>query len=260
MTATHGSTARPVLFDLDGTLADTIPLLLGAMHASYASVGGRAPGERDWLRGMGMPLRSQFMLFESQDVVRVNALIAVYRKWQADHLAEYVREYDGVRELLAALQTAGHPIAVVTGKGETMARVTLDHLNLLHPFEIIVGADSTERHKPDPDPLLLGAQRLGVPIAGTLYVGDAPNDILAARAAGMIDVWAAWGPFHDSELLPFAPHAHRAYSTRNARADRVHRRRRRCTRLTAGFFDEDETPESCAPYRVSDQPSGAVRC
>ena len=199
------SAARPVMFDLDGTLADTIPLLLGAMQASYASVGGRAPDERTWLRGMGMPLRAQFMHFESQDLERVEALIAVYREWQLSHLAEYVREYAGVRELLTALQAAGHPIAVVTGKGEWMARVTLEHLDLLHPFEIIVGADSTARHKPDPDPLLLGAQRLGVPTAGTLYVGDAPNDILAARAAGMIDVWAAWGPFHDSELLPFAP-------------------------------------------------------
>jgi pyrophosphatase PpaX len=205
MTSVQSSSARPVLFDLDCTLADTIPLLLGAMQASYASVGGRAPDERAWLRGMGMPLRAQFMHFEAENLERVEALIAVYREWQLSHLAEYVREYAGVRELLSALQAAGHPIAVVTGKGEWMARVTLDHLGLLQPFGIVVGADSTTRHKPDPDPLLLGAQRLGVPPAGTLYVGDAPNDILAAQAAGMIDVWAAWGPFHDSELLPFAP-------------------------------------------------------
>jgi pyrophosphatase PpaX len=196
---------RPVLFDLDGTLADTIPLLLASMRAAYAAVGGPEPEERAWLRGMGTPLRAQFMHFESNDLARVEALIDVYRNWQVANLAEYVREYEGIPSLLAALQAAGHPIAVVTGKGDWMARLTLKQVGLLEPFEVIVGADATARHKPDPDPLLLGAERLGVGVAGALYVGDAPNDILAARAAGMVDVWAAWGPFRPAELEPFAP-------------------------------------------------------
>lgn len=196
---------RPVLFDLDGTLADTIPLLLASMRAAYAAVGGEGPDDRVWLRRMGTPLRAQFMHFESGDLERVEALIAVYREWQVANLAALVKEYDGVRELLAALQDAGHPIAVVTGKGAWMARLTLTQVGLLDPFEIIIGAEATTRHKPDPDPLLIGAERLGVAVSGALYVGDAPNDVLAARAAGMVDVWAAWGPFHAVELEPYAP-------------------------------------------------------
>ncbi len=196
---------RPVLFDLDGTLADTIPLLLASMRASYAAVGGEVPEERAWLRGMGTPLRAQFMHFESNDLARVEALITVYRDFQVANLAAFVREYDGVRELLDALRAAGHPIAVVTGKGDWMARLTLRQVDLLEPFDVIIGAESTPRHKPDPDPLLLGAERLGVPADGAIYVGDAPNDVLAARAAGMLDVWAAWGPFTTGELEPFAP-------------------------------------------------------
>ncbi len=196
---------RPVLFDLDGTLADTIPLLLASMRAAYASVGGDGPADRVWLRGMGMPLRSQFMHFESNDLERVEALIAVYRDWQVANLAAYVTEYAGIRELLGALQLAGHPVAVVTGKGDWMARMTLNHVDLLAPFDVIIGADATTRHKPDPEPLLLCAERLGVVASEALYVGDAPNDVLAARAAGMIDVWAAWGPFPSSELEEFSP-------------------------------------------------------
>jgi pyrophosphatase PpaX len=138
-------------------------------------------------------------------VARVDALIEVYREWQVAHLAEYVREYAGVRELLTALHAAGHPVAVVTGKGDWMARLTLQQVDLLSPFAVIIGAEATTSHKPDPEPLLLAASRLGVPAEGALYVGDAPNDVLAARAAGMIDVWAAWGPFRASELEPFAP-------------------------------------------------------
>lgn len=205
MTATPTRTPRPVLFDLDGTLADTIPLLLASMRAAYAVIGGAVPHDRTWLRGMGTPLRAQFMHFEANDLARVEALIAVYREFQVANLAGMVREYEGIRELLTALQAAGHPIAVVTGKGDWMARLTLQQVNLLDPFAVIVGAESTARHKPDPDPLLLGAGRLGVPVAGTIYLGDAPNDVLAARAAGMIDVWAAWGPFTTDELAPFAP-------------------------------------------------------
>ncbi len=205
MPTTQIRAPRPVLFDLDGTLADTIPLLLASMRAAYAAVGGDGPLDRDWLRGMGMPLRSQFMHFESNDLQRVEALIAVYRDWQVANLAAFVTEYAGIRELLGALQQGGHPVAVVTGKGDWMARMTLDHVDLLSPFDVIIGADATTRHKPDPEPLLLCAKRLGVPVSEALYVGDAPNDILAARAAGMIDVWAAWGPFPASELEAFSP-------------------------------------------------------
>ncbi len=205
MTQTTTRTPRPVLFDLDGTLADTIPLLLASMRAAYAAVGGSGPDDRVWLRGMGTPLRAQFMHFEGHDVARVDALIAVYREWQVAHLAEFVTAYTGIHELVAALRAAGHPVAVVTGKGDWMARMTLEHVDLLSPFEVIVGAESTTRHKPDPDPLLVGAERLGVAAEGALYLGDAPNDVLAARAAGMHDVWCAWGPFSREEIEPFTP-------------------------------------------------------
>ena len=205
MTELPSQTKRPVLFDLDGTLADTIPLLLSSMRAAYAAVGGAVPEERAWLRGMGTPLRAQFMHFEANNLERVEPLIAVYREWQIANLHALVKEYDGVRALVDALRAAGHPIGVVTGKGDWMARVTLERVGLLDAFDMIVGADATTRHKPDPDPLLLGAERLGVPAAGALYVGDAPNDVLAARAAGMVDVWAAWGPFRPDEIAPFAP-------------------------------------------------------
>jgi pyrophosphatase PpaX len=205
MTRTDSRAPRPVLFDLDGTLADTIPLLLASMQAAYAAIGGPAPDERVWLRGMGTPLRAQFLHFEGHDLARVEALIGVYREWQVNNLARFVTAYDGIRELLASLQQAGHPIAVVTGKGDWMARITLEHVDLLSPFEVIIGAESTTKHKPDPDPLLLGATKLGVPADGAIYVGDAPNDVLAARAAGMVDVWAAWGPFTPDELEPFTP-------------------------------------------------------
>lgn len=196
---------RPVIFDLDGTLADTIPLLLASMRAAYTAIGGEIPGDRAWLQGMGTPLRAQFMKWERGDVDRVEALIAVYRDFQVNNLAAYVKEYDGVAGLVRALQAGGHPIAIATGKGDYMARITLRQVDLLEPFDVIIGAEHTTRHKPEAEPLLLAAERLGVPAAGALYIGDAPNDVLAARAAGMVDVWAAWGPFTPEELAECTP-------------------------------------------------------
>jgi phosphoglycolate phosphatase-like HAD superfamily hydrolase len=131
MTDLASHTKRPVLFDLDGTLADTIPLLLSSMRAAYAAVGGAVPEERAWLRGMGTPLRAQFMHFESNKLERVEPLITAYREWQIANLAALVREYDGVRALVETLRAAGHPIGVVTGKGDWMARITLEHVGLL---------------------------------------------------------------------------------------------------------------------------------
>jgi pyrophosphatase PpaX len=70
-----------------------------------------------------------------------------------------------------------------------------------HLFETIVGGDETERHKPDPQPLLLAAERLGADPADTAYVGDSPFDVRAAKAAGMFAVAVTWGRIHDAAKL-----------------------------------------------------------
>ncbi len=196
---------RPVLFDLDGTIADTIPLLLASMRAAYAHVGGRAPSEAEWLQGMGRPLRSQLREFEGDDPARIEALATYYRDWQYANLETFVKPFADVRVLLDALHARGHPIAVVTGKGTPMSIATLELVGLMDAVPLLVTAEHTERHKPDPDPLLHALDRLGVPAARALYIGDAPNDIRAARAAGMTDVWVTWGPFTLETLRPVVP-------------------------------------------------------
>jgi pyrophosphatase PpaX len=201
---------RPVLFDLDGTLADTIPLLVASMRAAYAACGGEPPGEREWLSGMGRPLRSQLADFEGNDPVRIEALATAYREWQLTHLTEFVKPFADMRILLDALHARGHPVAVVTGKGSPMARTTLEFVGLMDAVPLLVGAEQTQRHKPEAEPLLHACARLGVEPARAVYVGDAPNDVLAARAAGMVDIWVAWGPFSLADLAPLAP-THVAY-------------------------------------------------
>jgi pyrophosphatase PpaX len=90
---------------------------------------------------------------------------------------------------------------VVTAKRRSTVELAFARVPLGHLFDAIVGGDETERHKPDPEPLLLGAERLGADPADTAYVGDSPFDIRAAKAAGMFAVAVTWGRIHDRGKL-----------------------------------------------------------
>jgi pyrophosphatase PpaX len=89
----------------------------------------------------------------------------------------------------------------VTAKRRSTVELAFAQVPLGHLFETIVGGDETERHKPDPEPLLLGAERLGADPAATAYVGDSPFDVRAAKAAEMFAVAVTWGRIHDRGRL-----------------------------------------------------------
>jgi pyrophosphatase PpaX len=103
--------------------------------------------------------------------------------------------------VLARLKERGHRLGIVTAKRRSTAELAFERVPLGHLFETIVGGDDTERHKPDPQPLLLAADRMGADPAQTAYVGDSPFDIRAAKAAGMFAVGVTWGRIHDRALL-----------------------------------------------------------
>ena len=86
-------------------------------------------------------------------------------------------------------------MAVVTSKRSAIARRGLEHTGIARYFPVVIGADDTERHKPDPEPVRLALTRLGVAPERAVFVGDAPFDIAAGRAAGVVTVGACWGAF-----------------------------------------------------------------
>jgi pyrophosphatase PpaX len=89
----------------------------------------------------------------------------------------------------------------VTAKRRSTVELAFERVPLAHLFETIVGGDETERHKPDPEPLLLAAKRMGANPAETAYVGDSPFDVMAAKAAGMHAIAVTWGRIHDRARL-----------------------------------------------------------
>ena len=198
--------ARPaaVLFDLDGTLIDSIALILGSMRHAFASCARVTPSDDEWLTGVGIPLRTMFQRYTSEEV-EADRLIAAYREHQLANHDSLVRCYDEVPQTLAALERAGHPLAVVTSKGDVLARRGLELVGIAAHFETIVSCDSCTRHKPHPEPVLTALERLGYEPDEALFVGDSVHDIEAGNAAGVETVAALWGPFSREQLAVARP-------------------------------------------------------
>lgn len=191
-----------VLFDLDGTLVDTIQLLLESVRHAFrgrAASGARVPSEAEWIAGIGTPLVTQLRPYVAADE-ELAELVAGYREYQGEHHDRLTRCYDRTVEVVATLKRRGHPTAIVTSKSDEIARRTLAHVGLLGAMDVVVGADSTTRHKPDPAPVHLALERLGRPAEEAIFVGDSPHDILAGNAAGVATVAALWGPFDRATL------------------------------------------------------------
>ena len=188
-----------ILFDLDGTLVDTLELLVGSARHAFTNRAGRSPTDAEWRAGIGTPLARQLAPYAADDA-DLAALVAGYRGYQGEHHDRLTTLYPGVRETVALLARGGHPLGVVTSKADVVAHRTLRHVGLAEAMPVVVGADSSTRHKPDPEPVHAALERLGYAPGEALFVGDSPYDVLAGRAAGAIAVGATWGFFAREQL------------------------------------------------------------
>jgi pyrophosphatase PpaX len=193
-----------VLFDLDGTLIDSIELILNSARYAFQGRDGHVPSDAEWLTGVGIPLVAMFQRYAKSDA-EVDALIARYREYQLAHHDRLVRCYDTVIETVDFIRAAGHPVAIVTSKSTWLARRGLDHVGLGPHFDHIIGCDSCERHKPDPQPVHLALERLGYAPSDAVFVGDSVHDVHAGNAAGVVTIAALWGPFGREDLVASRP-------------------------------------------------------
>ena len=196
---------RVVLFDLDGTLIDSIPLILSSMKAAFDGH-PRPPPLAEWVALIGTPLDAMIRRW-AVDEADVERLKERYKVHQWAHHDAMVHAFPGVPELLDGLSARGVRMAVVTSKLEPSARRSLDFLGLTRHFELVVGLEATGRHKPDPAPVLHAIERLGARPEEAAFVGDSPHDVVAGNAAGVATVAALWGPFSREELARAGPRA-----------------------------------------------------
>lgn len=194
--------AECVLFDLDGTLIDTVALILSSFRYATERVLGAPLPDEALMRNVGIPLIKQMREFSPE---RADELLRVYREHNAAHHDDAVREYPGTVETLDWLRDRGYLLGVVTSKGTPMTLRGLRLFGLEPYFEVVVTADDVPAHKPDPLPVLRAAELMGIDPARCLYVGDSPHDMSSALAAGSVAVAALWGAFARADVLRPGP-------------------------------------------------------
>lgn len=187
-------TPQAILFDLDGTLADTAPDLAAAVNlmrtqrqlppAPYNSLRPFASAGARGLIGAGFDITPEDQQFESMRL----EFLSNYE----NALATHSKLFDGITALLQGLAEIELPWGVVTNKAERFTLPLIPQIGL-SKAACVVSGDTTAHAKPHPAPLLEAARRLGIEAAQCWYVGDDLRDIQAAQAAGMTSIAAAWG-------------------------------------------------------------------
>lgn len=190
------TTAPAFLFDLDGTLADTLPdLTASANHVR--GLYGLAPVTQATVRafiGDGARALVRRALHEqAPGRVALDDAVAAYIDHHADQCTRDCRLFEGVKPFIRRLRAQGHPIAIVTNKPERFARPVVAHLGLDAFTSVVVGGDTLATKKPDPEMLQHALGRLGATAAGATMIGDGIQDLRAGKALGVRTVACLFG-------------------------------------------------------------------
>lgn len=191
-----------VLFDLDGTLLDSIELIVASFQHATGEHLGRPIERAAVIPTIGRPLAA---VLEELAPGQGPVLLASYERFLRRHHDRLVRLYPAADDLLTELRTRRYPLGIVTSKHRAVAQLAFDLTGLDRLVDLVICVEDTPRAKPAPDPLLLAAGRLGLAPADCLYVGDSEHDLAAATAAGMAGAAALWGPNEPALLAAHRP-------------------------------------------------------
>jgi phosphoglycolate phosphatase len=197
----RGQTLSAVLFDLDGTLLDTVADIALALNRTMLDYGCKPLPENEVRRmiGRGSPILIERAAAAQgrvlDDAVQAAMLERFFHHYGAlEELNEdSAQPYAGAAESLRTLHDANLRIAVVTNKQHRFAAALLGRLGLSPWVDVVVGGDTCARRKPDPQPLVFACESLHLPPSESLMVGDSVNDVQAARAAGIPIVCVTYG-------------------------------------------------------------------
>ena len=193
-----------MLFDLDGTLIDSVRLILDSYHHTLEVHGLPARSDAHWLAGLGTPLRVQFREW-SDDPEQLNAMVLTYREYNFRHHDHRVTPYPGVVEMMRLLRAHGVRTGLVTSKNREGAWRGLRVTGLDDTVDIVVGADDVRDPKPHPEPVHAALAALRALPGEAVFVGDSVHDMASGRAAGVATAAVLWGPFTRADLEGTTP-------------------------------------------------------
>lgn len=197
---------RAVLYDFDGTLADSTELIMRCYRHTMATHLGHVPPDEEWLSGFGMTLETQLRRF-AHDEAMAEAMLDTYRDYQNGIHDELLRPFPGAAETVAELDRRGYLLAIVTSKHRRSAMRGMDLCGIVPHFDVIVTPEDVREPKPHPEPVLFALEKLGVAPEEALFVGDSPHDVASGKAAGTRTAGVLWGPFPRAALEQAQPDA-----------------------------------------------------
>jgi phosphoglycolate phosphatase len=202
-----------VLIDVDGTLVDSVPDLAYSVDEMLKRLNMEPHGEaavRNWV-GNGVIRLVERALTNDLDGMPDRALfddaMPIFNEIYAANTSERSNLYPGVKEGMEYLKSLPIKLGCVTNKAEQFTIPILKDLGIHDNFEIIICGDTLEKKKPDPLPLLHGAEKLGVPAQDSLMLGDSKSDVKAARAAGFSIICMSYGYNHGEDIRNYNPDA-----------------------------------------------------
>lgn len=187
-----------MLFDFDGTIVDSGAMILASFRHATKTVLARDIPDGELAAAVGGS--TIFEQMRAFDPNRVDELVEAYRVHNTP-LHDELRAFQGMEELLGGLKAEGRGLGIVTAKRRRTIDLAFRVLDLERFFDAVVTADSTERHKPDPEPVLHALELLGADPREAAFVGDSPFDMGAGSAAGVFTVGVSWGGLHAEEAL-----------------------------------------------------------
>jgi phosphoglycolate phosphatase len=190
-----------LIFDLDGTLIDSLDDLTDATNHMLGIFRRRALGSEEVRRLVGQGARNlveRAMPDATPD--EVDRGLASFLTYNGAHIADRTRLYPGVPETLARLKAAGAKLAVISNKNEDLCRQVLTLLGIDNLFAAVLGADSLPFRKPSPEPVLKLLRDFGVSAGASAMVGDSINDIAAGKGAGVLTIGCTYGYGDMAEL------------------------------------------------------------
>lgn len=208
---------RVILFDFDGTLVNTTPLILRSFRATWQKVFGFAMNDADYIKTFGTLLHTALKGLTEQCVAdgriravedltaKADEMLRIYREFNLEWHDEAIEPFAGIDEALQELKARNYRLGIVSSKMRFGVERGLNVFAMAELFDVIIAADDVVNHKPHPEPLLKALEKFDVQPHEAIYVGDSIHDIAAGRAAQIATAAAAWGPFPRTELEAWQP-------------------------------------------------------
>ena len=188
-----------VVFDFDGTIMNTTDVILGSWQHTFMTLEGKERPVEDILPTLGEPLHlTMSKFFPDKDV---EECVEIYRSYHRDNFGPRITLFPGVKELLKELKSRGLKVGLATSRLYATTIEGIEKYGLTDIFDYVLTANDTDKHKPDPAPLLMTLEKLGSSREESLMVGDTIFDFECARNAGVKFVLVGWNASFPKELL-----------------------------------------------------------